>query len=79
LVVVDEVLIHVSPKLGYKAYYELSRILEITELHNLFGGFDLIAKIEAEDFEKLGSIVVNKIRSIEGVIDTKTLIAPKIL
>ena len=66
MVVVDEVLIHVSPKLGYKAYYELSRILEITELHNLFGGFDLIARIEAEDFEKLGSIVVNKIRSIEG-------------
>ena len=30
-------------------------------------------KIEVEDFEKLGEIVVEKIRSIKGVIDTKTL------
>ncbi len=73
MVVVDEVLIHVSPKLGYKAYYELSRILEITELHNLFGGFDLIARIEAEDYQKLGNILVNKIRSIDGVLDAMTL------
>ena len=35
------------------------------------------AKIEAEDYEKLGSIVVNKIRVIEGVIDTKTLTGTK--
>jgi hypothetical protein len=35
----------------------------------LFGEFDLIAKIEAENFEKLGELVVNKIRSIKDVID----------
>jgi DNA-binding Lrp family transcriptional regulator len=39
----------------------------------LFGEFDLIAKIDAEDFEELGEIVFKKIRSIKGVIDTKTL------
>ncbi|MFO7678131.1 MAG: Lrp/AsnC ligand binding domain-containing protein, partial [Thermoplasmatota archaeon] len=38
---------------------------------------DLIAKIEAEDFENLGVVVVNKIRSIDGVIDTKTLTGTK--
>ena len=73
MVVEDEVLIHVSPKLGYKVYNELSRILEITELHNLFGGFDLIARIEAEDYQNLGNILVNKIRSIDGVLDAMTL------
>ncbi len=30
-------------------------------------------KIDAEDFNLLGQIVVDKIRTIEGVIDTKTL------
>ncbi|MBN2600112.1 MAG: Lrp/AsnC ligand binding domain-containing protein, partial [Candidatus Thermoplasmatota archaeon] len=49
----------------------------IIELHPLFGEYDLIAKIEADDFESLGDIVVNKIRSIEGVIDTKTLTGTK--
>ena len=43
------------------------------ELHPLFGEFDLIAKIEAEDFNRLGQVVVDQIRTIPGVIDTKTL------
>ncbi|UCF13144.1 MAG: Lrp/AsnC ligand binding domain-containing protein [Thermoplasmatales archaeon] len=73
MVIEDEVLISVSPKLGYKAYYEISRILEITELHNLSGGFDLIARIEAEDYQKLGNILVNKIKSIDGVLDVMKL------
>jgi len=46
-------------------------------LHPLFGEYDLIAKIEAEDFEKLAEIVVNKIRKIEGVVETKTLTGTK--
>jgi len=46
-------------------------------LHALFGEYDLIAKIEAEDFESIGNIVVNKIRTIEGIIDTKTLTGTK--
>ncbi len=32
-----------------------------------------IAKIETTDIDTLGRIVVEKVRSIEGVIDTKTL------
>jgi len=54
-------------------YNKLSKLPEIVELHPLFGEYDLIAKIEAENFDRLGKIVVNKIRSITGVKDTKTL------
>ena len=43
------------------------------ELHPLFGEYDLIAKVEAEDFNALGQLVVDRIRSVSGVIDTKTL------
>ena len=50
---------------------------ELLERDPLFGEYDLIAKIEADDFEKLGNLVVNKIRSIDGVIDTKTLTGTK--
>ena len=49
------------------------KVKEVVELHPLFGEYDLIAKIEANDFNSLGQIVVNRVRSIEGVIDTKTL------
>ena len=67
------VLINAAPAHEHEVYTKLSKIPEIVEVHPLFGEFDLIAKIEPEDFEKLGELVVKKIRSIKGVIDTKTL------
>ncbi len=73
------VLITIAPTHEHDVSTKFSKVSEIIEVQTLFGEYDLIAKIEAEDFEKLGSIVVNKIRSIEGVIDTKTLTRPKIL
>jgi len=71
------VLITVAPACEHEVYNKLSKVPEIVELHPLFGEYDLIAKIDAEDFEKLGSIVVNKIRTIKGVIDTETLTGTK--
>ena len=67
------ILIKAAPALEHEVYTKLSKIQEIIDLQPLFGEYDLIAKIEAEDFEKLGEIVINNIRSIKGVIDTKTL------
>ncbi|MGC8581721.1 MAG: Lrp/AsnC ligand binding domain-containing protein [Thermoplasmata archaeon] len=67
------VLISTSPAKEHEVYEQLKSIKEITELHPLFGEFDFIAKVEAENFDTLGKIVVDKIRSIAGVIDTKTL------
>ena len=67
------ILIKAAPMLEHEVYNKLSKIQAIIELQPLFGEYDLIAKIEAEDFEKLGEIVINNIRSVKGVIDTKTL------
>lgn len=58
-------------------YKELSKIKEIVELHPLLGEYDLLAKIEADNFDNLGTIVVNKIRSIEGVRFTTTFTETK--
>ena len=67
------VLINVAPAQEHEVYNKLSTIPQVVELHPLFGEYDLIAKIDANDFEELGTIIVNKIRSITGVLDTKTL------
>ncbi len=75
--VVGFVLISAAPAHEHEVYNKLSKVQEIIELHPLFGEYDIIAKIEADDFEKLGQIIVNKIRSIKGVIDTKTLTGTK--
>jgi len=62
-----------------EVYNELAKVPEIVEIHPLFGEYDIIAKIEAEDFDSIGSIVIKKIRSIAGVIDTKTLLTTESL
>jgi len=71
------VLITIAPAQEHDVYTKLSKVSEVIELHPLFGEYDLLAKIEADDFESLGDIVVNKIRAIEGIIDTKTLTGTK--
>ena len=67
------VLISTAPAKEHEVYNELLKVKEVVELHPLFGEFDLIAKIEAADFNRLGQVVVDQIRTISGVIDTKTL------
>ena len=71
------ILISIAPAKEHDVYNKLSKALEIIELHPLFGEYDLIGKIEAENFENIEDIVLNKIRTIDGVIDTKTLTGTK--
>ena len=45
----------------------------VKESHLLAGEYDIISKIESREIHDIGSVVVNKIRRIDGVIHTKTL------
>lgn len=67
------ILINTAPAKEHEVYNTLLKNPQILEIHPLFGEYDLIAKIEAENVEQLGEIVTKKIRTIHGVIDTKTL------
>ncbi len=71
------VLINVAPGSEKKVFDMMIKWDEIQELHPLFGDYDLIAKIQAPDYESLSDIVVNKIRTIKGVTETKTLTGAK--
>ena len=71
--VIGFVLLHVSSLHEYEVFNKLSKLHEVIELHPLFGEYDLIAKIEAEDYESIGEIVIHKIKTIDGITDTKTL------
>ncbi len=68
------VTINIIPGREYEVYNKLVKISQIIELHPLFGEYDLIAKIEAEDYESFGQIIIKKIRTVDDIIDTKTLI-----
>jgi DNA-binding Lrp family transcriptional regulator len=72
-VVTGFVLMHVSPLHEHEVFNKLSKLHEVVELHPLFGEYDVIAKIEAKDYEDVGQIIIDKIRTIDGIVDTKTL------
>jgi len=44
----------------------------------LFGEYDLIAKVECEEEYTLTKVIVEDIRPIEGILDTKTLLGAEI-
>lgn len=71
------ILIATDPGHEKEVYNQLLRLPEVQELHPLFGEYDLIVKMEAQDFDSLGHTVVSRIRSIEGVRETKTLTGTK--
>lgn len=71
--IIGFVLISTEPTKEYDVYQGLLKVPEIIYLHPILGEYDLIAKIEAKDFVALGEIIIKKIRSIQGVVDTRTL------
>ncbi len=72
------VLINTAPAHEHEVYNKLCKMPKVVELHPLFGEYDLIAKVESDNFGGLGDTVLNTIRSVKGVIDTKTLTGAKI-
>jgi len=71
--VVCYVLINIIPGYEYEVYRKLTKVVEIVELYPIFGEYDLIAKIISKDIYTIGNIVLEKIRTINGVINTTTL------
>ena len=50
----------------------ISAIPGIRELYLISGGWDMIARVSAQSLQELGNIVIDKLRSIEGVNRTET-------
>ena len=71
------VLIRTSPGHERDVYYKLRSLKGInggvSEVHPVVGEYNLIVKIKAENYEKLGYIVVDKINRLEGISRTEML------
>jgi DNA-binding Lrp family transcriptional regulator len=72
------VLVSTVPGKEHEVYNKISKVKYVVEIHPLFGEYDLIVKIDAKDYSELGKTVIEHIRTIEGVIDTKTLTGIKL-
>ncbi|MCX8204873.1 MAG: Lrp/AsnC ligand binding domain-containing protein [Candidatus Nezhaarchaeota archaeon] len=54
---------------------KLTKIDGVKEAYSVYGVYDIVVKIEAPDMEKLKEIVHTKIRRIEKIRSTLTMIA----
>ena len=60
-----------------EVYEALKKLPEVKEVYMIYGGYDLIAKVEAEDMDKLREVVIMKIRRMDKVRSTQTMIVMK--
>ena len=70
---VGYVLVSVSPGNEFEVFKKINEVEFVADATLLFGDYDIIAKLESEGMNQIAKIVVNVIRQIPGVIDTKTL------
>jgi DNA-binding Lrp family transcriptional regulator len=56
---------------------EIRSIPNVKEAHFIYGIYDIIVKVEAENMEKLKEIVTFKIRRLNDVRNTLTMTVPE--
>ncbi|MCJ7606791.1 MAG: Lrp/AsnC ligand binding domain-containing protein, partial [Thermoplasmata archaeon] len=49
----------------------LRALPELSEVHQLFGQYDIIARLEADDYDRLCDVVLGKVRTIPGVTGSR--------
>jgi len=52
----------------------LNMVDEVSRIHTVYGVYDLIVEVEAESMDRLKEIILNKVRRIEHVKNTITLL-----
>ena len=52
----------------------LEGVEEITHIHSLYGIYDLIIEMEADTMDKVKEVVFNKVRRLDNVKSTITLL-----
>ena len=70
---VGYVLLNVVPGAEHDVYLKLQDLDNVADVTVLFGDYDLIVKIVAEDLSAIANSVVSSIRQIPGILDSKTL------
>ena len=53
---------------------ELKHISDVKEIHATFGAYDILVKVEYDQITTLREIITGKIRKIDRITSTRTLI-----
>jgi len=56
---------------------EMKHLSDVKEVHGIFGAYDILAKIESDSLEHLRDVITWKIRKLNRVRSTLTLMVTK--
>lgn len=68
------VLCKLTPGKEQKAVRTIRALEGVTEVYMVFGGWDMILAAESDTVDKLSSLIVSRIRAVDGVAATETLV-----
>jgi len=68
------VLLNTELGMESKIIEALNGVEEITNIHSLYGIYDLIVEMEADTMDKIKEVVFNKVRRLDNVKSTITLL-----
>jgi len=71
------ILINAEKGKEQEVYDGLLDMSEISDAHLLFGEWDVVAKVKLDSNQDLGTFILDKVRPLEGVNITSTLIIAK--
>lgn len=72
--VLSYTLARVQPAKDVQVYYKVKELPEVEEVITTYGEYDIIVKVNVDSLERLDEFVFHKLRTIEGVESTTTLI-----
>jgi len=68
------VLINVESGADTEVLQALKKLSNVKEAYQVYGVYDIVAKVEAESMDKLKEIVTNRVRRLDKVRSTLTTI-----
>jgi DNA-binding Lrp family transcriptional regulator len=69
------VLIVTDPGRTRQVHQQMSQLPNITELHEVMGPYDIVAEIEVDSLQDIPQILGERIRTIDGIQSTTSLVA----
>ena len=68
------ILLNVEMSTQNNVFETIKTMDEAREVYLIFGAFDIIVKAEFQDNDQLSTFVVDKLKSLEGVLETQTYV-----
>ena len=68
------VLVVTDPTKTRHVHEEISKVPNVVELHEVMGPYDIVVEIEVESLQEIPTILGERIRTIDGIQSTTSLV-----